>query len=201
MEKESQKQVWDRIASDWREYKEKPIREVVEFLKTKTGKVLDLGSGAGRHLIKIKSGQMYLVDFSEKMIEFAKKKAKKEKIKAEFFVKDFNSVCFEKNFFDSAIFIDSLHCTEGEKNREKIIKELFNSLKPKAEVLVSMWSKDSERFKKSPKEKMIGWKDKGKRYYYLYSEKEAHKDFEKAGFKIKEAFNRGVKIIFIAEKA
>ncbi|MFH1430894.1 MAG: class I SAM-dependent methyltransferase [Nanoarchaeota archaeon] len=197
---ESQKQVWNKIADDWKEFREKPIKEVIEFLKTKTGKVLDLGSGAGRHLIKIKSGQMYLVDFSEKMIALTKQKAKKNKIRAEFFVADFNSLCFEKDFFDSAIFIDSLHCIEKKQNRTRIVKELFKALKPKAEVFVSLWNKNSKRFENSQKEKIIKWKNKGERYYYLYSEKQAHKEFEKQGFKIKKSFSRDMKIMFIVIK-
>jgi ubiquinone/menaquinone biosynthesis C-methylase UbiE len=197
---ESQKQVWNNIAEDWKEFREKPIKEVLEFLKTKKGKILDLGCGAGRHLVKIKKGQMYLVDFSEKMIEFAKKKAKKNKIKAEFFITDFNHLCFEKDFFDAAIFIDSLHCIKTKKDRKNAIKELFKALKPKAEVFISLWDKNSKRFKNSPKEKLIKWKDKGERYYYLYSEKEAHKEFEKQGFKIKNTLNKEMKIMFIARK-
>jgi ubiquinone/menaquinone biosynthesis C-methylase UbiE len=169
-------------------------------LKTKEGKVLDLGSGAGRHLTKIKSGQMYLVDFSEKMISLAKQKAKKRKINAEFFTKDLNSMCFEENFFDSAIFVDSLHCIQGEENRKRIIKELFKTLKPKTEAFISLWNKESKRFKKSSKEKEIKWKDKGKRYYYLYSEKEAIEDFKKCGFKIEKILSKNMKIMFIAKK-
>jgi ubiquinone/menaquinone biosynthesis C-methylase UbiE len=196
----SQKQVWNNIANDWKEFREKPIKEVIEFLKTKKGKILDLGSGAGRHLIKIKGGQMYLVDFSEKMIELAKRKAKKNKINAKFFITDFNHLCFEKDFFDSSIFIDSLHCIQGGENRERGIKELYKTLKPKAEVFVSLWDKDSKRFKTSPKEKLIKWKNRGERYYYLYSEEEAHKEFEKQGFRIKKSLSRDMKIMFIAEK-
>ena len=197
---ESQKQIWNNIAEDWKEFREVPIKEVLEFLKIKNGKILDLGCGAGRHLVKIKKGQMYLVDFSEKMIELAKKKARKNKIKSEFFITDFNHLYFEKDFFDAAIFIDSLHCIKTKKGREKVIKELFKTLKPKAEVFVSLWDKNSKRFKNSSKEKFIKWKDKGERYYYLYSEEEAHKEFEKQGFKIKRTLNQGMKIIFIAKK-
>ena len=53
----SQKQVWNNIADDWKELREKPIPEVIKFLSTKKGKILDLGCGAGRHLTKIKEGQ------------------------------------------------------------------------------------------------------------------------------------------------
>jgi ubiquinone/menaquinone biosynthesis C-methylase UbiE len=197
---ESQKQVWNNIATEWTKFRKKPIPEVIDFLKNKKGKILDFGSGSGRHLIKIKEGRMYLIDFSERMIKLAKQKAKKNKIDAEFFIKDFNSICFENNFFDSAIFIDSLQCIETKKNRERAIKELFKTLKPKAEVLVSLWNKDCKRFKNSPKEKRMQWRNKGERYYYLYAEKEAYKEFEKQGFKIKKSLNRDMKIMFIAQK-
>ncbi len=196
----SQKEVWNNIAEDWKEFREKPIPEVIEFLKSKEGKILDFGSGAGRHLLKIKSGKMYLVDFSEKMISIARQKAKKNKIKAEFVVSEMNCLDFKNNFFDSAIFIDSLHCIEKKKKREETIKTLFRVLKPKADVFVSLWDKNSPRFKNSSKEKMIKWKDKGERYYYLYCEKQAHKEFEKQGFKIIKSLNRKMKIMFIARK-
>ena len=74
---ESQQQVWNAIAEEWNSYKEIPSELSKNFLNSCSGKVLDLGSGSGRHLTKIKNGKMYLVDFSEKMIELAEKKAKK----------------------------------------------------------------------------------------------------------------------------
>jgi ubiquinone/menaquinone biosynthesis C-methylase UbiE len=74
----NQKQVWDNIAEEWYEFKITPAEHVLDFLKDKKGNILDLGSGAGRHLISIKNGKMYLVDFSKKMIELAKKRQKKK---------------------------------------------------------------------------------------------------------------------------
>jgi ubiquinone/menaquinone biosynthesis C-methylase UbiE len=197
---ESQKQVWNNIAKEWSKFRTKPIPEVVDFLKTKTGKILDLGGGSGRHLMKINKGKMYLVDFSENMIELAKQKAKKNKIDSEFFVANSSNLCFEKDFFDFAIFIDSLQCIEEKKGRKKAIKELFKALKPGGEVLVSLWNKDCKRFKNAKKETRMQWRNKGERYYYLYTEQEAHKDFEKEGFEIKKSLSRDMKIIFIAKK-
>ena len=67
-----QKKLWDNIAPEWTKFKTRPIEHTKEFLKKQTGNVLDLGSGAGRHLQKIKNGKMYLVDFSKEMIKHAK---------------------------------------------------------------------------------------------------------------------------------
>jgi len=196
----SQQQIWDNIAQEWYEFKTKPAEHTLEFLKDKTGKILDFGSGSGRNLKKIKDGKMYLVDFSEKMIKFAKQKAKKNKIDAEFFISNLTKLPFSDNFFDFAIAVASLHCIKGQKNREKAIKELFRVLKPNAQAEITVWNKESKTFKNAPKEKYISWRNKGKRYYYLFDEKEIHNLFKSIGFKIKKKFEPRRKILFIVEK-
>jgi len=47
---------------------------------------------------------------------------------------------------------------------------------------------------------MINWRNKGKRYYYLFEKKEIHDLFEKVGFKILSTHNSEMMINFIAEK-
>jgi len=195
-----QEKVWDNIAPEWYEFKTTPARHTLSFLKNKTGKVLDLGSGAGRHLIKLKKGEMYLVDFSKEMIKLAEKKAKEKKIKAKFFVAPMHKLPFEKNFFNSAICISALHCIKGKLKRKKAIKELYRVLKTGAKAEIGVWNIKSKRFKNSKKEKMINWRDKGERYYYLYDEKEVHDLFKKIGFNILSTHNSEMTINFIAEK-
>ncbi len=197
---ESQEKIWNNIAKEWNEFKNHPPAYTIEFLKNQTGKVLDLGSGSGRNLIKIKKGKMYLLDFSKEMIKFAKKRAEKEKIPLEFFVSNLTKLPFENNFFDSAICISALHCIEGEKNREKVVKELFRVLKKDSQTEIGVWNFNSKRFKNSKKEKMINWRDKGKRYYYLFDEDEVHNLFRKVGFKIISTHNSEMMINFVVEK-
>jgi len=192
----NQKKVWDNIAPEWAKFKTKPTEHTIEFLKKQTDNILDLGSGAGRHLQKIKNGKMWLVDFSKEMIKHAKEK----NIDAEFFVSDLTKLPFEDNFFDAAICIASLHCVKGEKNREQVVKELFRVLKKNAKAEIEVWNKKSRRFKNSEKEKFVGWRKKGKRYYYLYDEKEIHDLFKKIGFKIISIHNTEMRINFIVEK-
>lgn len=196
----SQKKVWNAIAPEWHEFKtEKKAKHTLDFLKNKKGKILDLGSGSGRYLTKIPNGKMYLVDFSKEMINLAKDKAKKEKIKSEFAVAEMNKLPFEDNFFDFAIASSSFHCI-SKKNQLKSAKELFRVLKPKAQAEVSVWNKEDKRFKNSQKEKFIGWRDKGKRYYYLFEEDEIYNLFEKARFKIISKQEPGMMIVFVVEK-
>lgn len=199
MKPRSQQEIWNSIAPDWHKYKINPAEHVIEFLKNKKGKILDLGSGSGRHLVKTK-GILYLVDFSDKMIKLAKKRARQRKIKAEFFVADISKkLPFEDNYFDSAIAIAILHCIPR-KAHKKTIKELYRILKPGAEAEIAVWNKDSKRFKNASKEKLVDWKEKGKRYYYLFEEKEISDLFKKTGFKIVKKMNSRVNIIFFVKK-
>jgi len=201
MKKQSQQEVWDKIAPEWTEFKQKPAEHVLNFLKNKKGNILDLGSGSGRQLINLKTkGKMHLVDFSREMIELAKKRAKQKKIKAEFFVSNIIKLPFEDNFFDSAICIAVLTCIKGKENRKKVIRELFRVLKPGAQADIGVWNFKSKRFKNSKKEKYIKWTDKGIRYYYLFEEREIHDLFKDVGFKIKSTHNSEMMINFIVEK-
>jgi ubiquinone/menaquinone biosynthesis C-methylase UbiE len=195
----NQEKVWDEIAPEWHEFKQIPAQTVINFLKNKKGKILDLGSGSGRNIQKI-DAEFYLVDFSQKMLDLAEKKAKKGKIKIQTQKANLWEIPYEKNFFDSAICISALHCVEGEKNRVKSIQELYRVLKPKAQALIGVWNVQSKRFRNKNKERLIGWQDKGKRYYYLYDEEEIHNQFKKQGFKIISAHNSEMMINFIVEK-
>ncbi len=197
----NQKQVWDNIAEEWYEFKINPSEKVLNFLKGKRGKILDLGSGAGRHLKKISNGKMYLVDFSSKMINLAKEKAKEKGIEAEFRISEITKLPFEANFFDNAIAIAVFHCIRREKNREKAVKELYRVMKPKGKALIAVWNKNSRRFNNSPKERIVRWRDKGERYYYLFDAKEIYNLFKKAGFKIVSKDNPERMIIFVAQKS
>jgi len=197
---ENQEEIWDKIAPEWDEFKKIPAQHVKDFLDKQSGKVLDLGSGSGRNMQKIKDGKMYLTDFSSEMLEFANKKAKKEKIEIETKKSQLWEIPYENDFFDSAICISAIHCVKGEENRINSLKELYRVLKPKAQALIGVWNIKSKRFRNKDKEKMIGWQDKGKRYYYLYDEEEIHNQCKQIGFKIIETHNSEMMINFIVEK-
>jgi ubiquinone/menaquinone biosynthesis C-methylase UbiE len=208
MKTPSQKQVWNNIAEEWHKFRDKeknkdnPTQNAIfEFIGKQKGKILDLGSGTGVYLSKIKNGKMYLVDFSEKMLQFAKEKARQEKIPSEFFVSDVSNLPFQDNFFDAAIFISVLMCIEKEKSREKSVNELSRVLKPKSQAIINVWNKNSAWFKNSKKERSMRWRDKGARYYYLYDKEEVYSLFEKAGFKIVKKFKPDKSIMFIVEKS
>jgi len=203
MKKQSQKKVWDKIAPEWHEFKQSPSEAATEFINNSKGRILDFGSGSGRNLLKLKKStirKLYLVDFSEKMINLAEKRAKELGIKIITKISKLEKTDFPDNYFDAAICISALHCIKGKENREKAVHELFRVLKPKAQALIGVWNKDSNRFIKKPKEKFIKWRNKGKRYYYLFDEKEFKNFLEKTGFKIIKKIPHRANLIFIIEK-
>jgi ubiquinone/menaquinone biosynthesis C-methylase UbiE len=193
----NQEKVWNKIAPEWKKFREIPEKNTIEFLKKQKGNILDLSCGSGRNFTKI-DGTIYGVDFSKKMLELAKTRSKEIDIKL--IKSKAEKLPFQNNFFDSAIWISALHCIETEKKRKNAISEFYRVLKPNSKARISVWNKDSKRFQKSPKEKLIGWRNQAKRYYYLYEPKEIYKQFEEAGFKILKKEKPEKNIEFIVEK-
>jgi ubiquinone/menaquinone biosynthesis C-methylase UbiE len=196
----NQEKVWDNIAEEWHEFKKKPAEHTIRFLKKTHGNVLDLGSGSGRNLTRIKNGKMYLADFSQRMLKLAEKKAKEKNIDAEFIKADLIKLPFKNNYFDFVVCISALHCMKGKINQKKVVKELHRVLKKDGKAEIGVWNINSKRFKNSKKEKIIQWRNKGGRYYYLFDEKEVHNLFKKVGFKILSTHNSEMMINFIVEK-
>ena len=193
---QNQEKVWDEIALEWHEFKKIPAQTVIRFLESQKGKILDLGSGSGRNVVGNSKIEYHLIDFSQKMLDLAKEKHSEIIIKKA----DLWKVSYEDEFFDGAICISALHCVEGEDKRIKSIEELYRVLKPKSKALIGVWNARSKRFKDKAKEKMIGWQDKGKRYYYLYYKEELVKQLEDAGFKIIDDVSSEMMINLIVEK-
>ncbi len=197
----NQKEVWNKIALPWRCFREKPQKEIANFLKNKKGKILDLGCGSGRNFLKFK-GELYALDFSERMIELAKERAQKLKIKSKFFVSEVYNLPFENNFFDYALFASVLHCIKSKAKRKKALKELYRVLKKGGKAIITVWSRKSERIKNKPKESLIPWTVKGKkymRYYYIYDYPEFKHLLKKVGFEIL-SLKENKNLIAIVEK-
>ncbi|MEK6895674.1 MAG: class I SAM-dependent methyltransferase [Nanoarchaeota archaeon] len=186
MESEDQRKVWDDIAPEWDEFKHNTDKRVLNFLETKGGNVLDLGCASGRFFVK-SSAKFYGVDFSQEMLNIAKKNAIRLGVNFEGFKVDLSSenLPFKDDFFDRIICVAVLHCITSEKGRTNLLKEIKRVLKKDGKALIKVWNRSSKRFG-GKEEKFISWRDKGKRYYYFYSPEELKKELEKFGFKILE---------------
>lgn len=187
----NQEKVWNEISEGWIKYRKHGLIEVKEFLRNKIGKILDLGCGSGRNFYKNK-GVIYGVDFSKKMLSYAKKLAKERKIKVELFKDDIESLPFPDNYCDSALCISVLHSIPGARKRKKVLKESNRVLKSGAELLLTVWDKNQKRFENF-KEGYFPWKYKNKeyaRYVYIYNKNELVNLLESCGFKVTKVMER-----------
>ncbi len=107
----------------------KHYKTVLDWMKgIKIEKILDLGSGRGSFIEKIRENyeykdvDIYGIDISENMI----KKSIDKGINAKFFVGDSENIKFEDEYFDLEICINSFHHYE---NTEKSVKEMSRVLK------------------------------------------------------------------------
>jgi|SRR3989344_3047156 len=184
MDIENQKEVWNAIADDWATWKTTSDPQVREFVENANGNLLDVGCASGRNFAKT-NAKIYGIDFSDKMIKLAEKHAKELGIKSDCSVHDLlECLEFKDDFFDEVICIAVLHCIPGEDKRKQVLREIYRVMNPGAKVLIKVWNKKNKKFIKKPKEKLIAWRDKGKRYYYFYDSSELRLELEDVGFKI-----------------
>lgn len=184
---DNQQELWNNIAPDWNESKTRSDPEITEFLKEakKEQRILDLGCGSGRHFIKTPA-HLTGLDFSQNMVTLAEKKAQELDTAFTGVVHDLQTktLPFEDNVFDFILCTATLHCIEGKETRQAILREIHRILKKNGKAYLKVWNRKSIRFG-GKEEKMIGWKEVGKRYYYFYTPEEFKEAVESAGFSIK----------------
>jgi tRNA (uracil-5-)-methyltransferase TRM9 len=191
--KPDQEAVWDSIANPWKTYVVKKIPVVVEFLRLKKGKIVDLGCGTGRNMIASKEIEYFGVDFSAVQLKHAAELIKEKGINAHLFKCGLDKLPkeFRDEMFDYGLFISTLHCME-EKERLKSLKEFYRILKPGAEALISVWNSEDNRFKGKVKDIYMSWEEDGVpyfRYYYLYGKDEFIGLVNDAGFEVIEFYS------------
>ncbi|MBT6690484.1 methyltransferase domain-containing protein [archaeon] len=192
-----QEEVWDAIARPWKEFRQYDVSDVVEFLKNKKGRVLDLGCGSGRNFYDIEGLDFYGVDFSEKMVELAGARGYVEVKKA-----GVDAVPYDDGFFDCVIFSAVLHCVDSAEKRRKALEEVFRVLKNGGEALVSVWGRGQKRLKNRAKEGFVPWSvgsKKVERYTYIYDVDELRSELESVGFEILKV-EEGRNIVFVVRK-
>lgn len=196
-EKLDQEKTWDSIANPWQDYRKKSVPIVEEFLKNKSGLVVDLGCGSGRNMIKNQNISYFGLDFSEMQLKHAEKYIKENEINARLFksrIDNLDKNLFKDNMFDYGLFIATLHCLETEEQRKNALMEFFRILKPGAGALISVWNSEDKRFDivKNHGDIYMSWeKDRipYMRYYYLFSKDEFIDLIQSAGFKILEFYS------------
>jgi ubiquinone/menaquinone biosynthesis C-methylase UbiE len=101
-------------------------------------KILDLGCGNGRlyETLKEKKVDYIGVDFSEKLIEIAKRRFPETKFQAA----DAINLPFPNNFFDKIYSTAVLHHIPSEEFRLQFLKEARRVLKPEGLLILTVWN-------------------------------------------------------------
>ena len=177
-----QEKVWDAVAENWSEFRNRPVDEVKEFLESKCGSVLDLGCGSGRNLIESSDLKIYGVDFSQKLQDIAKNKNYVELKKG-----TTDEIPYGDDIFDYVVFVRVLHCVDGKEKRKKTLEEVYRVLKKSSEAVISVIGPQNQRIKNKPKEGVIPWtvgETKYERYNYTYDKDEFENLLKSVGFEI-----------------
>jgi len=138
------------------------------------------------------------VDFSENLIEIAKKRYPQLKFRTA----DALNLPFSPNFFDKVFSIAVLHHIPSKGLRLKFLTEIKRVLKPGGSLVVTVWKFHKLEalllIFKSTILKLFGlskldfgdimepWGKKTKRYYHCFSGRELKRDITEAGFRIKD---------------
>ncbi|MDD5502191.1 MAG: class I SAM-dependent methyltransferase [Candidatus Thermoplasmatota archaeon] len=123
----------------------KEIESAISLMGISAGaKILDLCCGQGRHSLELAKRGFAVtgVDFTAQYLEKAHAKAKAQKLNAEFVNSDMREFC-RKCSFDAAInMFTSFGYFEDQKDDEKVVRNLYDSLKPGGVLLMHMTSKE-----------------------------------------------------------
>lgn len=196
-------ETWDLISKSFDKTRKKPWPIVIDFIKKQSPDLLlvDIACGNGRHLIPAAKHYKKVIgiDISKNLLKIVEEKLNCEKIKnTELFHSDASNLPLKDDTMDIALFIAALHNIKDRRNRINTLNELKRILKPKGLALISVWSREQERFKDHFSEIKIDnkiehgditlyWKqDKLNvpRFYHLYNKNEFISEIKEASLKI-----------------
>jgi len=127
-----------------------PHRDIGEitriFKKRKVKKILDLGCGAGRHVIYLakKGFKVYGIDVAAEGIKITKKFLREQNLKANLKIGNiFKGLPYNDNFFDAVISVQVLQ--HGTLNQiKKVIRDIERILKPKGLLFITLCGRYSK---------------------------------------------------------
>ena len=147
---------WNELLKKEEFQRQEPTWAVIRFaklLKEKgLRKVLDLGCGAGRHLVFLaKEGfEVIGLDSSPVALEFSRERLEEEGLKAELVQADMTKIPYPDSFFDAAIAIAAIYHGTLSKMRQAV-SEIYRVLRPGGWTLIEFKSKRSYRYGKGRK--------------------------------------------------
>ena len=193
---------WDTIANSFNKTRKTPWPLVIEFITSLSveSKIIDLGCGNGRHLIPAATHSQTIIglDISRKMLEITQQKTiQKQLHNTSYLQATLYTLPLKTESFDVALCIASLHNIKTRNLRQQCIKEIFRILRPNGKALLSVWSREQDRFKDKIQTKIdkniepgdidVYWRQDNlnvPRFYHLYNLREFKEDIEVGGFTI-----------------
>ncbi len=194
---------FDSIADHFDKTRNRPWKEVVEFLEKTSGRTIDIGCGNGRHseIALEKKHEIVCLDASLNLLEIAREKLGK---KAEFVRSGIKKMPFREDSFDNAVYIAAIHHLK--KGGVESLEETKRILKSGGKLIVSSWAREQDRWdlEEDEQDVIVPWtREDGEvieRFYHLYRLEELKDDVKKSGFRIIESFYSKGNNYVIAEK-
>jgi len=158
------REIWDKIYEKERGRVETTLEVDKEtlvvtelFKERRVRRVLDLGCGAGRHIIYLtqKNLDVYGIDISKEALRKAKQRLNKLNLSANIKVGSMTSLPYRDNFFDALISTTTIHHGNIQQIK-KTIKEIERVIKPAGLIFVTVPKNRSK--KEIPKERLFGIK-------------------------------------------
>jgi tRNA (uracil-5-)-methyltransferase TRM9 len=187
-------------------------------------RILDSGCANGRffEVLRGKEIDFYGIDFSERLIEIAKKKYPQGNFK----VSDALKTSFADNYFDKVYSISVLHNIPSRRLRIQYLREMRRVMKPGGLLIMRVWDfwrrkagwrlfakyaflKLLERSRLDLFDVFVPWKDsQGKtvaqRYFHCFTERNIVNLVRETGFRVKKVWRDGkdprTNIYIVAEK-
>jgi tRNA (uracil-5-)-methyltransferase TRM9 len=186
--------IFDQIAPSWYNFRHWSIfsAELEQLAQRwQRGRLLNLGCAHGPDFLPFKDGfELYGVDFSAGMLEFAQKYARKFGFGVELALADIRHLPYLGESFDWAIAVATYHHLMGGEH-QKALEELRRVLKPGGEAFITVWNRGQPRFWFKPREVEVPWRKRGQtlyRRYYLFSYGELERLVRQAGFEVIKSF-------------
>ncbi len=181
---EKTKEYFNQNAENFSKNRKKLWPELIELKKyiNDSERILDLGCGNGRlfEMFDNRDVEYIGVDFSEKLIQQAKKKYGNHFQTANMF-----SLPFSDNYFDCIWSIAVFHHIPSKRLQLKALTEMRRVLKKRGKIIMTCWHLFKFPFCKniiiSPKKLKI------QRYHRAFTRRELKKLFKKTNLRIKES--------------
>ncbi len=123
-----------------RHYDEMVVEFCIQTLNLKKGdEILDIACGAGDHSILFSKRGLKVTgfDISETLIEFAKEKAKREKVDVQFYRGDMREMDFDQRFKGAVLLSHSFGFFNQEENKG-VLDNSYRSLAKKGRILLDL---------------------------------------------------------------